>query len=69
MKHSLYDYKNVNNLEKLCFLPKTHKKLFKVPNCPVNCDTPTGKTSEFLDDYLKQVVVHTSWIRGIFKEK
>ena len=46
------------------FLPKIHKKLFKIPGRPVafNCDTPTGKLSKFLDHHLK-TVMQSSWLK------
>ena len=39
-------------------LPKIHKRLYDVPGRPVisNCETPTEKVSEFLDNQLKEVM-------------
>ena len=39
-------------------LPKIHKRLVNVPNCPViiNCGTPTEKASEFLDHNLQPIM-------------
>ena len=62
MKDFLYDYKSAITLGKLYFLPKIHKKLFKVPGRPVisNCGTPTENVSEFLQDHLKPFM-QSSW--------
>ena len=39
-------------------VPKIHKRLYDVPGRPVisNCETPTEKASEFLDNQLKEVM-------------
>ena len=39
-------------------LPKVHKRLYDVPGRPVilNCEKPTEKTSEFLNNQLKEVM-------------
>ena len=51
-------FKKTTNLGKLYLSPKIHKRLSKVPGRPVisNCGTPTEKTSEFLDFYLKPLM-------------
>ena len=74
MNYFVYDYKNANNLGKLYFLPKIHKRLSNVPGRPVisNCGTPTEKASEFLDYHLKPVMQRSwSYIKdsGDFIEK
>ena len=39
-------------------LPMTHKRFYDVPVRPdiSNCETPTEKTSEFLDSQLKEIM-------------
>ena len=51
MKYFLHESKIANNLGKLYFVPKIHKKLFNVPGRSVisNSGTPTEKAFEFLD--------------------
>ena len=52
-------FKKSTNLGKNAFLlPKMHKRLDKVLGRPVvlNCGTPTGKASEFLDHRLKPLM-------------
>ena len=58
IKYLEYDYMNASSLGKLYFLPKIHKRLSNVPGRPVisNCETPTQKSSEFLDYNLKPVM-------------
>ena len=74
MKYFVYGYKNAGNLGKLCFLPKTNKRLSNVPGRPVisNCETPTEEASEFLNYHLKPVM-QKSWsyikVSGDFIEK
>lgn len=49
--------KKACNLDKLWLLPNIYKRLSEVPWRPVvsNCETPTGKLSEFLDFHLSSV--------------
>ena len=44
------------------FLPKLHKRLFKVSGWPVisNCGTLTEKASKFLGSHLK-IIMQESW--------
>ena len=58
IKYFVYDYMNSSNLGKLYFLPKIHKKISNVAGRLVisNCETPTEKSSEFLDYNLKPVM-------------
>ena len=57
-KYFLYEYKRLNNLGKLYFLPMIHTRLYDVPGRTVvsNCDSPTEKVSEFLYLHLKPIM-------------
>ena len=57
-KQCRFDFKNSYNLEKLYFLHKIHKRLSNVPGRPVitNCQTPTVKVTEFLDNHLQPIM-------------
>ena len=52
------EHKKATNLGKMYLLPEIHKRLYDVPGRPVisNCETPTEKTSGFLDNLLKEVM-------------
>ena len=74
LKYFSYQFKKTTNLGKLYLSPKIHKRLSNVPGRPVisNCGTPTEKTSEFLDFYLKPLMQNGwSYIRdsGDFTDK
>ena len=58
LKHFRFYFKNSCNLAKLHFLHKIHKRLPNVPGRPVisNCETPTEKESEFLDNHLQPIM-------------
>ena len=52
------NFKKKNNFGKLFLLPKIHKHLSNVHKLVIsNCSTPTIKVSEFLDFYLKPLMV------------
>ena len=58
LKHFTIEHKKATNLGKM-YLPHTvHKRLCNVPGKPVisNCETPTEKASELLDNQLKEVM-------------
>ena len=58
LKYFRFDFKISCNLGKLYFLPKIHKRLSNVPGRRViwNCETPTEKVSEFLDNHLQPIM-------------
>ena len=74
LSYDSFKYKKAFNLGKLYLLPKIHKRLYNVPGRPVisNCETPTEKASEFLDNHLKPIMQNSwSYIRdsGDFIDK
>ena len=57
LKYFTTELKKDTNLEEMSLLYRIHEKLYDVPGRPVisNCETPTEKTSELLDNQLKEV--------------
>ena len=58
LKYFSFSYKNACSLGKMYLLPKTHQRLFDVPERPKMsyCGTPTEKVSEFSDHHLQPVM-------------